>query len=208
MIIQTLEQLRNEFLQEAQSAPKLFKDLAKVEQYIAESYKTRALIELIQNADDAQSTSFGLHEIESGFIVGNNGRIFTPEDVESLCRSGSSNKQRGGNTIGYRGIGFKSVVNIANTISVFSGEFSFCFDRSKTKQTLHSDVDVPLIRVPHPIDKNQEAAIKLAIELKKRNGYNTIFVFQDVVGKLSLEELSGLDRSSLLFLNNLKNFEY
>ncbi len=131
MTIKPLEQLRNEFLHEAQSAPKLFKDLAKVEQYIAESYKTRALIELIQNADDAQSTSFGLHEIDNGFIVGNNGRTFTAEDLESLCRSGSSNKQRGGNTIGYRGIGFKSVVNIANTISVFSGEFNFSFDRAR-----------------------------------------------------------------------------
>ena len=31
--------LRTEFIQEATSAPKLFKDLAKVEHYIAESYK-------------------------------------------------------------------------------------------------------------------------------------------------------------------------
>lgn len=40
--------LRSEFIQEAKSAPKLFRDLAKVEQYIAESYKTRSFIELIQ----------------------------------------------------------------------------------------------------------------------------------------------------------------
>jgi len=205
MATQSLEQLRNEFIQEAQSAPKLFKDLAKVEQYIAESYKTRALIELIQNADDAQSTCFGLHEIEGGFIVGNNGRAFTPEDVESLCRSGSSNKQRGGNTIGYRGIGFKSVVNIANNISVFSGEFSFCFDRLLTKSTLQNDVDVPLIRIPHPIGKTKETVLNQAFDLKEKNGYTTIFVFQDVVGKLSLDELSDFDRSSLLFLNNLRS---
>lgn len=204
MTIQSLEQLRNEFLHEAQSAPKLFKDLAKVEQYIAESYKTRTLIELIQNADDAQSTSFGLHEIDNGFIVGNNGRTFTAEDLESLCRSGSSNKQRGGNTIGYRGIGFKSVVNIANTISVFSGEFSFSFDRTLTKHALQNDVDVPLIRVPHPITEKEKTALNQAFELKQKNGYTTIFVFRDVVGKLSLEELSDLDRSSLLFLHNLR----
>lgn len=205
MTIHLLEQIRNEFLQEAQSAPKLFKDLAKVEQYIAESYKTRALIELIQNADDAQSTRFGLHEIENGFIVGNNGRTFTAEDLESLCRSGSSNKQRGGNTIGYRGIGFKSVVNIANTISIFSGEFNFSFDRLRTKRALNNDVDVPLIRVPHPIEEIEETILEQAFELKQKNGYTTIFIFQDVVGKLSLDELSELDRSSLLFLNNLKS---
>jgi hypothetical protein len=110
-----LEKLREEFLQEAQSAPKLFKDLAKVEQYIAESYKTRALIELLQNADDAGATLFGLHSFQSGFVVGNNGRPFTIHDVEALCRSGSSNKRRGGSTIGYRGIGFKSASHDAYT---------------------------------------------------------------------------------------------
>lgn len=48
--LEIINSLRTEFIQEAQSAPKLFKDLAKVEHYIAESYKTRSFIELIQNA--------------------------------------------------------------------------------------------------------------------------------------------------------------
>jgi len=107
MIESMLETLRSEFLREAEGAPKLFRDLAKVEQYIGESYRTRALIELIQNADDAEATQFGLHAFRDGFVVGNDGRPFTIQDVEALCRSGSSNKYRGGNTIGYRGIGFK-----------------------------------------------------------------------------------------------------
>ncbi|MEO6329754.1 MAG: DUF3883 domain-containing protein [Ginsengibacter sp.] len=205
MTIQSLEQLRDEFLQEAKSAPKLFKDLAKVEQYIAESYKTRALIELIQNADDAASTSFGLHSIEGGFIVGNNGRTFSSDDVEALCRSGSSNKQRGSTTIGYRGIGFKSVVNLASKISVFSGDFNFCFDRDKTKRSLQNDGDVPLIRVPHPIDESHNILRNQAFELIREYHYKTVFVFQDVMEEMSLQELSSFDRSSLLFLNNLRS---
>ena len=84
-----INSLRNEFIQEANSAPKLFKDLAKVEQYIGESYKTRSFIELIQNADDAQATTFGVHGFSNGFIVANNGRPFTIEDLEAICRSGS-----------------------------------------------------------------------------------------------------------------------
>lgn len=40
-----INSLRTEFIQEATNAPKLFKDLAKVEHYIAESYKTRSFIE-------------------------------------------------------------------------------------------------------------------------------------------------------------------
>ncbi|MDA8242001.1 MAG: hypothetical protein M0Z67_16750 [Nitrospiraceae bacterium] len=100
--LEIINSLRDEFIQEANNAPKLFKDLAKVEQYIAESYKTRSLIELIQNADDAGSTDFGVYSFDEGIIVANNGHPFTIEDVEALCRSGASNKFRGGNTIGYR----------------------------------------------------------------------------------------------------------
>ena len=97
-----IDSLRSEFIQEAKSAPKLFRDLAKVEQYIAESYKARSFIELIQNADDAKSTDFGVYGFNEGLIVANNGIPFSIEDVEALCRSGSSNKFRGGNTIEQR----------------------------------------------------------------------------------------------------------
>jgi len=43
--LEIINSLRTEFIQEANNAPKLFKDLAKVEQYIAESYKTRSFID-------------------------------------------------------------------------------------------------------------------------------------------------------------------
>jgi hypothetical protein len=198
------EILREEFIKEAQGAPKLFKDLAKVEQYIAESYKTRVLIELLQNADDAISTIFGLHSFDGGFIVGNNGRTFTIEDVEALCRSGSSNKQRGSRTIGYRGIGFKSVVNLARKIFVISGDFSFCFDKGITKLILQSNTDVPLIRVPHLMSDNDILLRNQVSELINKYHYTTVFVFEEVIKKISLDELSEFDRSSLLFLNNLK----
>ena len=206
MSLSALEQLRNDFLKEAQSAPRLFKDLAKVEQYIAESYKTRALIELIQNADDAQSTNFGLHSFEDGFIVGNNGRAFTIQDVEALCRSGSSNKIRGSNTIGYRGIGFKSVVNLAKKVFVFSGDLHFYFDKDETQQNLNSDSDVPLIRVPHL--HNTELLKSQVRELINTFNYTSVFVFKDILKEVSLKELNEFDRSSLLFLNNIQKVQF
>jgi len=198
-----IENLRNEFIQEAKAAPKLFKDLAKVEQYIAESYKTRALIELMQNADDAGASKFGIHAFNKGFIVGNNGKSFTQNDVEALCRSGSSNKHRGGETIGYRGIGFKSVVNIANVVNIISGDFKFSFERKKTIQTLDNVIDVPLIRIPH-IFSNEDIKLENEVtEIISKFNYNTVFVFGNVIEEISREELTGLDRSSLLFLKNL-----
>lgn len=58
-----LQAVQDIFVNEAISAPRLFADLAKMEQYIAESYKSRSFIELIQNADDAGAKRFGIHQI-------------------------------------------------------------------------------------------------------------------------------------------------
>jgi hypothetical protein len=204
-LIQSIDSLRNEFIQEANNAPKLFKDLAKVEQYIAESYKTRSFVELLQNADDAEATEFGVHGFDGGLIVANNGRPFTISDVEALCRSGSSNKTRGGKTIGYRGIGFKSVVNLAKRIYIFSGEFAFYFDKKTTKKLLTQIPDVPLVRIPHTFDDNYDEKILDEVEkLRQHHQYTTLFVFLDINKRLTEEELSSFDRSSLLFLNNLR----
>jgi len=205
----SLEALRSSFLHEAQSAPKLFRDLAKVEQYIAESYKARAFIELIQNADDAQATSFGVHELPLGFAAGNDGRLFTYEDLEALCRSGASQKHRGGNTIGYRGIGFKSVVNLAKTIVVFSGEFAFFFNKKTTKSLFSDATDVPLIRIPHPLMLcGNESLFAEAARLRERFGYNSLFIFQELNDRLSSEEFSAFDRSCLLFLHNIRSVQF
>src|SRR4030065_2053230 len=162
-LIEIINSLRNEFIQEANNAPKLFKDLAKVEQYIAESYKARSFIELIQNADDAQSTVFGVHSSNQGLVVANNGRLFTLEDVEALCRSGASHKYRGGKTIGYRGIGFKSVVNLAKRIYVFSGHFAFYFDKNSTLKLFPNIPDVPLIRIPHLLEAENDEVLLQAV---------------------------------------------
>jgi hypothetical protein len=203
-----LNSLITDFIQEANNAPKLFKDLAKVEQYIAESYKTRSFIELIQNTDDAKSTAFGVYGFDDGLIVANNGQLFTIEDVEALCRSGSSNKFRGGNTIGYRGIGFKSVVNLSKRIYVFSGQFAFYFDKNTTLKLLPNIPDVPLIRIPHLLEaQNDDILLKAVNEVRRKREYTTLFVFMEINKRIAEEELSEFDKSSLLFLNCIKRVD-
>lgn len=200
-----ISSLQKEFLSEATSAPKLFRDLGKVEQYIAESYKTRSFIELIQNADDANSSVFGIYGIENMLVVANNGRPFTEQDIEALCRSGSSNKNRGGSTIGYRGIGFKSVVNLAKRIYIFSDDYKFSFDKDATRQLLPDIPEVPLIRVLHPYDE-KKSPLSIANqldELADKEGYTTFFVFCDIDNRIVKQELQDFDRNSLLFLNNI-----
>lgn len=186
------------------AAPKLFEDLSKVEKYIAETYKNRSFIELIQNADDAEATSFGIHETNFGFVVCNNGRPFNDRDLEALCRSGSSNKQRGGNTIGFRGIGFKSVVGLARQIILLSGDYQICFDKNKSKQLLHAE-NAPIVRIPHITDVLTTLYSEEVNSLKQKYGYTTIFAFIDVDITVLNSEVSRFDYSCLLFLNHILN---
>ena len=200
-----LTSLISSFVEEAKSAPKLFEDLSKVEEYIAETYLNRSFIELIQNADDAKATKFGIHKTSFGFVVCNNGRPFIAEDIEALCRSGASNKQRGGDTIGYRGIGFKSVVKLAKQIALWSGDYNIIFDKEKTKNLLHVS-NAPVIRIPHETDHKNSHSSEI-MQLSRVHGYTTIFSFINPDSAILEKEIKTFDSSCLLFLNHINNLK-
>jgi hypothetical protein len=203
-----LDAVRDIFVKEAISAPQLFSDLAQMEQYIAESYKTRSFIELIQNADDANAKRFGIHQIGADLAVGNDGHVFTSSDVEALCRSGSSQKKRGLNTIGYRGIGFKSVVNIAHRIVVLSGEYAFAFDREEVKRQFTGLGKVPLIRIPIVLSQQEAATARARIaQIQDKYSYSTVFLFELGESRRIADELSAIRRHSFLFLRSVEQIE-
>ena len=201
--ITLINSLVDSYITEAKRAPKLFRDLAKVEQYIAESYKSRSFIEIIQNADDAGASHIVVADYEDGFFIGNNGKPFSVDDVESICRSGSSQKARG-ETIGYRGIGFKSTANLAKSITIISGKFSFNFNKEETKRKL-ADIDideVPLIRIPRIV--SAEESIKHKDKIKPYDSQlTTFFIFSGIDNRLVTQEFVDFDFSSLLFLRNI-----
>lgn len=198
-----IKNLHNYFLDEAKKSPMLLSDLASLEKYISESYSERSLIELIQNADDANATKFYISTLSNNAVlVANNGDYFTEEDVKSLCRSGSSTKKRKSNTIGYRGIGFKSVVNYTNNVHLVSGDVKLTFSKELTKHDLPNIDNVPLIRIPH---KFKGDTFEKYINETISQGYTTIFIFETKLDSL-IEEIKNFDETSLLFLRNLEVF--
>ncbi len=198
--------IQTAFSTEASAAPSLFADLAKVELYIAESYRSRAFIELLQNADDAEAHRVLIRQDGKHLLVANDGRPFTREDVVALCRSGASNKRRGNGTIGYRGIGFKSVAGIAHEISVVSGGCTFRFSKPMTQQLLGIDSDVPLIRIPHPITSKNTQAESL-VEQLLAEGMNTVFILSGLDERMVAEEAQSFDESAMLFLSNVSQVD-
>src|SRR5688572_30444970 len=88
------------------------------------------LSELLQNADDAGATEASVEVEGDEFVFSHNGEDFVEENFLSLCRFGYSNK-RALHTIGFRGIGFKSIFSLGDTVELYTPTLSVAFDRQR-----------------------------------------------------------------------------
>ncbi len=201
-----LNLIRPPLLEEALKSPALLSDLAGLEAYIAESYNARSFIELLQNADDAGASKFSIRRVDEFLFVANDGREFTQEDFESLCRSAASSKHRG-TSIGYRGIGFKSVVSFAKIIHILSGQLEATFSRELTAQAIPQATRVPLVRIPHPVEPRLRTKISGTLDGLKQEGFKTVFIFTDLIATGIEAEFTAFDPTSLLFLRHIRQVE-
>jgi hypothetical protein len=82
------------------------------------------LAELVQNAIDAKATRlrFAIGP-EDSLVFEHNGNRFRAKDVRALCTRGVSTKST--NTVGFMGVGFKSVFKTYETVLVSSGRWRF-----------------------------------------------------------------------------------
>ncbi|WEV25874.1 DUF3883 domain-containing protein [Streptomyces sp. 71268] len=153
--------LRDTLVREHRQAPGLFREIARMEGLLADTYRDRVPYELLQNSDDAGARTVLVEDLGDGrFRWANDGRPLDAADVEALCRSANSTKTRGGDSIGYRGIGFKSLAAIAHRIDVQSAGVRFAFDRAAAAALLgEADASaVPLIRIPTEVHADAPVA--------------------------------------------------
>ena len=82
------------------------------------------LAELVQNAIDAKARRIMFEpRADGGLVFEHDGKAFTDKDVHALCTRGVSTKST--NTVGFMGVGFKSVFKAYETVAVTSGDWSF-----------------------------------------------------------------------------------
>jgi hypothetical protein len=127
----------------------------ETEGYIQQAYEGRSLFELIQNARDASqqkgeagSIWFELHD--GVLTVANTGVPFTTGGVRAISRVGESTKHSA-DTIGFKGIGFKSVRQLTDKPRVVTEHGTFYFDVAETHR-LHPDMVTkrcPLFLLPY-----------------------------------------------------------
>ena len=175
----------------------VYQSIRSLAESIASDYRDRFLIELIQNAYDAQPIGTPDGEIqitldwrrgENGTLfVANRGSPFSKSDVKALCEIGLSQKPLG-EAIGNKGLGFRSVVQVTDTPRIYSqgpaqdgdGAFSgFCFrfagpdDYAELiDDELHTELarrDLPIFHVPISMDGQAAHISNYA-----RVGYSTV----------------------------------
>jgi hypothetical protein len=81
------------------------------------------IAELLQNAIDEKATHIALTCEDDRLVFEHNGTGFDQEDVAALCARGVSTK--GAGTIGFMGVGFKSVFRSFESVEVSSGPWKF-----------------------------------------------------------------------------------
>ena len=138
-----VEAIRLEFEKSRDS--RIWTDYVNALRLVSQVVFTRSsafVLELIQNAEDAGQGLSGkgdirisVNEYRLKFI--HNGRPFDDSNLGAICGIRSSKKPERG-TLGYLGIGFKSVFKVADCVEVYSNGFRFKFDRNHAEWSGHA----------------------------------------------------------------------
>ncbi|MBQ3289544.1 MAG: hypothetical protein IJH50_09070 [Kiritimatiellae bacterium] len=96
------------------------------------------IYELLQNADDYP---YGNDPVDVEIVLTNeylifrhSGRSFGAENVAAICDINAGEKTRKRCTIGYKGIGFKTVFAGTDCVYIKTGEYTFAFDRRESEK--------------------------------------------------------------------------
>lgn len=206
------------------SSGRLREDVSQ-EAQVAHDYRGRLVYELLQNADDAfvtrpSSNDRALFRLtDSELWVANTGRPFSGDDIRGLCGLGSSSKSSADGprraSIGHKGLGFKSVLEMTDTPESYSTTVSFELGKHHARPLVEAlwsrldrgvVADVPAMRFPsgkfehHP---GWEA-------LRDVEHYSSAFRFPFKAGTTLkqrqhlADQLLAFPMSSVLFLKHLE----
>ena len=201
------------------SAQRLREDIGQ-EDEIARDYRGRLIYELIQNADDATETGDSaqlLIELQpDGLWFANSGRELVEGDVRGICGISASTKRVEGAkkraSIGHKGMGFKSVLEISRAPEVYSTSYSFRFDEAKSLSKLSAagfeSRHAPLMRLPWPIEYPRHDWQRI-----QSSGFTTAFYLpfaetskQSTFSSVT-DALRSLPETTFLFLKRLERIE-
>jgi hypothetical protein len=222
-----LENIRSENLNVYRASPQRLREDVGQESQIAQDYRGRLVYELLQNADDAMaagttSACIRFELTDTDFWVANSGRALDEADIRGLCGISASKKsaqpgQKRRASIGHKGMGFKSVLEVTEAPEVFSTTVSFRFspdDAVRGVQPLVIEGKLeqvsraPATRFPWPADQKSAEWARM-----RQRGMNTAFRFplRDKMNGEQRDRLATVLRelpvTSLIFLKHIERVE-
>lgn len=176
---------------------------------------SRYINELLQNADDAgkelkEELSVDFVLTNNYLVFSHNGKPFDQEDVEGIADAASPARKKAvdSDSIGNKGIGFKSVFTIADYVLILSNKYSFRFDEKHDKWKNNSR-DYPWEIIPIWTEHNEIPSE--VVKLINPNKVNFVFKIRDVQKREEItKDLEKLVSNSkyLIFLRKLKHISF
>lgn len=222
-----LASIREQNLGVYRAMPTRVREDVAQESQIAQDYHGRIIYELLQNADDAMLSGGGTRDaiafrLTDDFLeVANSGHPLTTDDVMGLCGIGITSKHevkaRKRASIGHKGMGFKSVLEITDRPQVISETYAFRLDADLAQPVIDNvfvstgqprPIQVPTMRLPWPITTNDESWRRVSAA-----GMRTLFRFPlresltDIQRSQLADRLLGLPVTAIVFLKNLDAVE-
>lgn len=199
--------------------PQLMLSAFKTESDTNKGYNGRQVLELFQNCDDENSPEvlIKIDKERNIFSISNIGTPFSEKGYNSLFYASLSSKVSG-KFIGNKGLGFRSIINWANEINIYSNgiclkyanryieeAFRFLYPNERERLQLLKDrslvesvIPLPLLSYPDITEVELNNGYTTTIEIHYKEGF-----YNDIV-----EQVKSITEETLLFLNTIKKVKF
>jgi hypothetical protein len=184
-----------------QSSPtRLREDANAEEDLVLGGYRDRLLIELAQNAADADAGAgrVRISLVDGELRVANTGQPLTQQGVESLASLRASAKDGG---VGRFGVGFAAVLNVSDAPRIVSVSGGIAFDGARARDAAGGE-RAPVLRLAWPTDEAPPDGFATEVRLPLRDGIDGGRVLEDFAAQvvdvmLSLDGLARVEIGDL-----------
>lgn len=164
---------------------KALDERGRAQELVRQQYSGRYPFELLQNANDAAADADRPGRVrfvltDKAVIAADNGAGFGEEQIRAICGLGRSSKDPR-KSVGYKGLGFKSVGEITDRPQIISDGASFEFDDQRVRDTvaavagsLEPRQRLPVYAFPFPVDETELGPDTAVIRDARTDGFTTM----------------------------------
>src|SRR4051794_33987836 len=154
---------------------KALDERGRAQELVRQQYSGRYPFELLQNANDAAADAERPGRVrfvltDTAVIAADNGAGFGEEQIRAICGLGRSSKDPR-KSVGYKGLGFKSVGEITDRPQVISDGVAFGFDDERVRDavtgaagSLDARQRLPVYAFPFPVNEGEIGSDAIVVQ--------------------------------------------